>query len=163
MGGIALSLAALVLALPGGARLVGSHGVRLTVPDGWSQVVPTPSAIVDALTVLVVGTLGVRDDLTSSCQVAAYRVPARGAVVVVVAWRTATSGGGHLPPGRARLRKLRAVSRPSFECYSGRGAAEQVVLGGKAYQVNVLVGDRASRRLVTQALVVARSFDLLRR
>ena len=55
------------------------------------------------------------------------------------------------------------MSRPSFECYSGRGAAEQVVLGGKAYQVNVLVGDRASRRLVTQALLVARSFDLLRR
>ena len=124
---------------------------------------PTPSAIVDPLTVLVVGTRGVRDDLTSSCQVAAYRVPARGAVVVVVAWRTATSGGGHLPPGRARLRRLRAVSRPSFECYSGRGAAEQVVLGGKANQVNVLVGDRASRRLVTQALGVARSFDLLRR
>ena len=35
--------------------------------------------------------------------------------------------------------------------------------GSTIHASAVLVGDRASRRLVTQALVVARSFDLLRR
>jgi hypothetical protein len=110
----------------------------------------------------VVGTAGVASDLTVPCQIAAYRVPARAAVVVVVAWKTATSGGGHLQPGRAPLGALRSVRRPSFECFAGRGAAAQVVLGRRAYQVNVLVGDKASRKRVTEALAVARTFDLAR-
>jgi len=37
-----------------------------------------------------------------------------------------------------------------------------VVLGGNAYQVNVMVGDRASKRGVAQALAVGRSFKLAR-
>ncbi len=81
---------------------------------------------------------------------------------MVVGWKTATSGGGRLGPGRARLKKLRTVRRPSFECFTGRGAAAQVVLGGNAYQVNVMVGDRASKRGVAQALAVGRSFKLAR-
>jgi len=40
------------------------------------------------------------------------------------------------------------------------GAAAQVVLGGKAYQVNVMVGDRASKQRVAEALTVTRSFNL---
>ena len=71
-----------------------------------------------------------------------------------------TSGGGRLKPGRAPLKKLVTVTRPSFECFSGRGAAAQVVLGGKAYQVNVMVGDRASKQRVAEALTVTRSFNL---
>jgi hypothetical protein len=82
-------------------------------------------------------------------------------VVVVVGWKTATSGGGRLKPGRAPLKKLVRVRRPSFECFSGRGAAAQVALGDKAYQVNVMVGDRASRRVIAEALAVGRSFDRL--
>jgi len=65
-----------------------------------------------------------------------------------------------LKPGRAPLKKLVMVTRPSFECFSGRGAAAQVVLGGKAYQVNVMVGDRASKQRVAEALTVTRSFNL---
>jgi len=142
--------------------VISAHGVRLTVPTGWHQVEPTPSGVVDPRTLLVVGTAGARQNLRSVCQVAAYRVPARGAVVIVVAWRTATSGGGHLAPGRGPLRTLRHVTRPSFECYSGRGAAAQVVLGSRAYQVNVIVGDSASPTVIADALAVARSFDLAR-
>ena len=88
------------------------------------------------------------------------RIPSAGAVVVVVGWKSATSGGGRLKPGRAPLKKLVTVTRPSFECFSGRGAAAQVVLGGKAYQVNVMVGDRASKQRVAEALTVTRSFNL---
>ena len=57
---------------------------------------------------------------------------------------------------------LFAVHRPSFECFSGRGAVADVLLGGKPYQVNVMVGDRASKSRVAEALAVARSFDLAR-
>ena len=60
------------------------------------------------------------------------------------------------------LTKLVAVQRPSFECFRGRGAAAQLVLGGKAYQVSVLVGDLSTRSLVDRALAVARSFALAR-
>lgn len=97
----------------------------------------------------------------SQCQIAAYLIPAGGAVVVVVGWSSVTAGGGgHLKSGRAPLARLRSVQRPSFECFSGRGAAAQVVLGGKPYQVNVMVGDHASKPRVAQALAVARSFRL---
>ena len=54
------------------------------------------------------------------------------------------------------------MRRPSFECFTGRGAAAQVALGGRAYQINVMVGDKASKRRVAAALAVARSFDLTR-
>jgi hypothetical protein len=45
-----------------------------------------------------------------------------------------------------------------FECYAGRGAAAQVHLRGIDYQVNVMVGDRASSSRIADALRVARSF-----
>jgi hypothetical protein len=100
---------------------------------------------------------------TSQCQIAAYRIPAAGAVVVVVGWRSiVTAGGAPWKPGRAPLKKLVSVHRPSFECFSGRGAVAAVLLRGKPYQVNVMVGDRASKPSVAEALAVARSFDLVR-
>ena len=83
-------------------------------------------------------------------------------VVVVVGWKTVTSGGGQLRPGRNPLPALLGVRRPSFECYRGRGAAAQVALGGRAYQINVLVGDRATAQTITRALAVGRSFNLAR-
>ena len=146
-----------------GVRVVTGGGVRLALPAAWSRVRAAPSgAVTDPRTLLVVGTAGVRPR-SSSCQIAAYRIPAAGAAVVVVGWKSlASSGGGPLPRGRRSLRRLVAVHRPSFECFSGRGAAADVMLGGKPYQVNVLVGDRASRQRVAAALAVARSFDLAR-
>ena len=158
---VALLLSSLVLVSSGG-RIISSHGVRLVVPSGWHRIAPAgDGSVVDPRTLLVVGTAGVAPR-PSSCQIAAYRIPPRGAVVVVVGWKTATSGGGRLKPGRAPLKKLVAVTRPSFECFSGRGAVAQLALGGKAYQVNVMVGDRASKRRIAEALSVARSFDRVR-
>ena len=78
---------------------------------------------------------------------------------MVVGWKdVALSGLGNDRPGRYPLAKLTAVHRPSFECFSGRGAVATLKLGGRAYQVNVMVGDRASRQRVSDALAVARSF-----
>jgi hypothetical protein len=110
--------------------------------------------------VLVVGTSGVVPDPRVPCPIAAYRIPPAGAVVVVVRWRTRTSGGGTMGSGRGPLAGLRSVRRPSFECFSGRGASVSLALGPHAYQVNVLVGDRAPPRAVAAALAVGRSFDL---
>src|SRR3954464_12357452 len=138
---------------------LATRGVLLKVPDGWSRVTPAVAGnVVDPRTVLVGGTQGCRRR-QSRCQVAAYRVPPTGAVVVVIAWRTETSGGGVPPRSRTPLRKLK-LTRPSFECFKGRGGSAQLALGGKAYQVNVMVGDRASKHRIRQAIRAAQSFDL---
>jgi hypothetical protein len=163
---LALPVALLALASPlsacSGKRVISSHGIRVVVPPGWQRVEPAGDGnIIDPRTVLVVGTAGVRPR-SSQCQIAAYRVQPAGAAVVVVRWKTLTSGGGTAGIGRAPLRKLVRVRRPSFECFGGRGAAVSLGLAGKAYQVNVMVGDRASSGRVAEALRVARSFDLVR-
>ena len=136
---------------------VSSTGVRVVMPRNWMVVRPAPDApVIDPLTMLVVGTEGVRAR-SSQCQIAAYRVPAEGAVVVVVGW---AGRGGSMKPGRAPLKTMTTVRKPELECFSGRGAAAQVRLRGKVYQVNVMVGDRASKRRVAEALAVARSFNV---
>jgi hypothetical protein len=142
---------------------ISSHGVRLVVPRIWHQIEPASAgSVTDPQTLLVVGTAGVRP-LATNCKLAAYRLPPAGAVVVVVGWKSvATAGGAPWEPGRAPLQNLLAVHRPSFECFSGRGAVADVLLAGKPYQVNVMVGDRASKPRVEEALAVARSFDLAR-
>lgn len=154
---------ALVAAAGASATTTGTiraHGIALTLPAGWHRVrAAGDGPVTDPRTLLVVGKVGVRSKPTQ-CQIAAYRVPADGAVVVIVGWKTATSGGGHLAPGRWPLARLTSVRRPSFECFAGRGAAASLVLGGKAYQVNVMVGDAASARQISEALMVGRSFRL---
>ena len=137
-----------------------AHGVRLTAPAGWHRVAPWGSgAVTDPKTLLVAGTAGTRR-VVSACEITSYRPSARGAVVVVVGWKkggTPPNGGGRRP-----LRALRRVRPHTFECWRGRGAAAQVTLGGRVYQVNVLVGGRAAPRVVAQALAVGRSFDRAR-
>ena len=150
-----------------GDPVIVANGVRLVVPAGWQRVpAATPGPVTDPRTLLVVATAGVRPLSTQrspKCQIAAYRIPPTAAAVVIVRWQSVTSaGGGPWTAGRAPLSKLRSVHRPSFECFSGRGAVADVLLGEHPYQVNVLVGGRASKQLVAAALAVGRSFDLAR-
>ena len=155
-----LALALAGVASGSGGQTVRAHGVALTIPAGWHRV---PSAgdgpVTDPRTLIVVGTAGATPK-TTQCQIASYHVPADGAVVVIVRWKTATSGGGHMQPGRRPLKAMISVRRPSFECFAGRGVAATLALSGKAYQVNVMVGDSASAQRVTDALAVGRSFRL---
>jgi hypothetical protein len=155
-----ITLALLTAGCGGGTRTISAGGVRVHVPSNWHVVKPV-QAVDDPRTLLVIGTAGAAAK-SSRCEIASYRVPARGAVVVVVGWRTITSAGGTASPGRGPLKKLVSVTRPSFECFSGRGAVTSLTLAGKAYQVNVMVGNRASKQQVSDALAVARSFDLAR-
>ena len=142
------------------AHEVKAHGVELRVPAGWARVVSAGDGpVTDPRTLLVVGTAGVAAKPTR-CQIAAYRLPTHGAVVVIVGWKTATSGGGRMSPGRRPLKLLTDVRRPSFECFSGRGAAASLALGGKAYQVNVMVGDSASPKRIAAAPRWAAPFAL---
>lgn len=161
---VALTSLALVAAsaAAGKLRVVSAHGVQVSVPAGWHRLEPTPSAITDPRTLLVVGTAGVGWNLKSTCQDVAYRVPAAGVVVVVLGWKSLRLAGSPRPTGRAPLLKLVRVSRPIFECSSARGAVASVVLGSKAFQVNVMVGNRTTSARVAEALAVARSFDLSR-
>jgi hypothetical protein len=129
-------------------------GVSVKAPAGWELVAVADTAISDPRTVLVAGTEGAAPR-RSECQVAAYRVPAEGAVVVVLRW------AGRAPewlPTADDLSELR-LRREYFACFDGRGASTQIAVKGRAYQVNVMVGDRASHRTTANALAVARSFD----
>jgi len=151
-------LAVSTLGLSGG-HVIAANGVQLTAPAGWARVASAGDGpVTDPRTLLVVGTLGAQPR-ASRCQIAAYRVPANGAVVVIVGWKGA---GGNSRPGRKSLARLVSVRRVSFECFSGRGAVATLVLRGRQYQVNVMVGDRASKQRVEEALAVGRSFDVRR-
>jgi hypothetical protein len=144
-----------------GPRTIVANGVRVVAPAGWQRVRAAPTAITDPVTVLVVGTRGVRPRLVP-CEVSAYRIPLAGAAVVVVRWRTETSGGGRPPSSRRPLSHL-VLNRLGFECWpKHRGGAVELSLGGHAYQVNVLIGDRASSLTVDRARAIVRSFDLAR-
>jgi hypothetical protein len=147
-----------VLGAVGAGSAISANGVQVRAPAGWHRVAPARDSVTDPRTVLVAGTPGVRIRLTE-CQIAAYRIPAGGAAVVVVRWKPAS---GISARGRTALAKLTSVHRPSFECFKGRGAVAQVELRGRVYQVNVMVGNRASKQRIGEALGVARSFDLKR-
>ena len=155
---LAASVAALALASVAAAAMVGTArggGVELELPAGWEKVVPARGTTVgDPQTLLVVGTDGVRA-VDSDCQVSSYRVPANGAVVVVIGWRDAVGNSGFLPLSALRLR------RGTFECFAGRGAVAQVTRRNRDFQINVMVGDRASAETVEDALAAARSFALV--
>jgi hypothetical protein len=160
---IVLGLAFTPVAVADSHQAIRANGVTLTVPAGWHRVASAGDGFVtDPRTLLVAGTSGVAPKSTQ-CQIAAYRVPADGAVVVIVGWKTATSGGGRIKPGRWPLKKLTSVKRPSFfECFAGRGAVASLALAGRAYQVSVMVGNLASAQHIAEALAVARSFRLAR-
>ena len=149
--------AALVLASGASAGTIAVGGVSVTVPSGWVSVKPAPDpSIQQASPLLVVGTTGAAPR-KPHCPVAAYTVPAHGAVVVVLRWSAAE---GSKNTGRGPLAKLVGVKPAPFQCFAGRGAYAAVALGGRLYQVNVMVGDKASTAQIAQALAVARSFDL---
>jgi hypothetical protein len=136
---------------------VRGGGVELVLPDGWSRVQPPQQATTDdPRTVVVIGTDGVRA-VDTACTVSTYRVPADGAVVVVVGWRQPTGASSFLPLSALKLR------RGTFQCFPDRGAVAQVNRRGFDYQVNVMVGDRASQQTVDAALDAARSIAAARR
>ena len=107
-------------------------------------------------TLLVIGTEGVRAAETD-CQVSSYRVPATGAVVVVIGWRDTVGQAGFLPLSALKLR------RGTFECFAGRGAVAQLTRRNRDFQLNVMVGDRAEPETIADALEAARSFALVHR
>jgi hypothetical protein len=141
-----------------GGHVLSSHGVHVVAPAGWSSIRPARGPVTDPRTVLVAATDGVRTQ-PSRCSGQAYRVPPHGAAVVVLRWSSVVAAGGAPAPGRAPLERLVSVRRPFFECFAGRGAAADLLLAGKRYQVRVLVGDRATNARVQDALAVARSFE----
>ena len=157
---LAASVATLAFASVAAAAVVGTArggGVELELPAGWEKVVPARGTTLgDPQTLLVIGTEGVRA-VESDCQVSSYRVPANGAVVVVIGWRDAVGTSGFLPLSALKLR------RGTFECFAGRGAVAQVTRRNRDFQVNVMVGDRASAETIEDALAAARSIALVPR
>lgn len=157
---VASALAAAVAAATAAAAagdVVRAAGIQLDLPDGWAKVVPARSSTLDdPRTLLVIGTDGVKA-VDSDCQVASYRVPADGAVVVVIGWKDSVGGSSYLPMSGLRLR------RGTFDCFSGRGAVARVTKRDRDFQVNVMVGDRAGSDTIATALDAARSLALAQR
>ena len=157
--GLVAALALVSSASAAAWGVLRANGVLVRAPGGWELVQAADAApVTDPRTVLVVGTDGTAAR-RSECQVAAYRVPADGAVVVVLRW--AGKAPDWLADDRDVLSDLK-LRRAYFECFDGRGAAAQVAVKGRAYQVNLMVGDRAAAKTVANALAVARSFDVVR-
>ena len=121
-------------------------------PTAGRRSLPRPDTRTDPRTLLVIGTDGVKA-ITSDCQVSSYRVPADGAAVVVIGWRDSV-GASYLPLSAMKLR------RGTFECFAGRGAVGRITRRDRDFQVNVLVGDRASDATVATALDAARSLGV---
>jgi len=149
-------LAPLAAATDGAHVLRGAGGAQVTAPAGWSRVDAAVLDVTEPRTLLVIGTKGVRA-IETACQVSSYRVPPDGAVVVVIGWKRPSAGVVWLPLSTMRLR------RDTFECFDGRGAVAQIVRGGRDYQLNVMVGDRADTQVAAEALAVARSFAVASR
>src|SRR5436309_1155707 len=102
------ALACAAVGMANSGRVISAHGVRVVVPSQWHRIRSARDGnIIDPRTLLVVGTSGVRPR-ASQCQIAAYRIPVSGAAIVVVGWRTARSGGGHLKPRRAPPKEARS-------------------------------------------------------
>jgi hypothetical protein len=138
------------------AEVARGGSVELSIPVGWEKVTPAKERAVDPETLLVIGTDGVRA-IESECQVSSYRVPATGAVVVVIGWRDSGDRAGILPLSEMKLR------RGTFECFAGRGAVAQVTRRSRDFQVNVMVGDRAEPETIADALEAARTFAVVPR
>ena len=147
--GLAAVVAATASAVTGDAARGG--GVQLTLPDGWSKVVTRDTRVDDPRTLLVVGTDGVKA-IDSDCQVSSYRVPADGAVVVVIGWRDSMGGTGLLPFSGMKLR------RGTFDCFAGRGAVGRLTRRDRDFQLNLMVGDRASAATIDAAFDAVKSF-----
>src|SRR6266404_8991354 len=148
-----------VLGAVGVGGPISANGVQVWAPAGWHRIASAGDGpVTDPRTLLVVGTSGVRPH-TTQCQIAAYSIPAAGAVVVIVGWK---GGNGDTRVGTKELARLTAVKRSVFECFKGRGAVATVVLRQREYQVNVMVGDRATKRRIGEALDVVHSFALKR-
>jgi hypothetical protein len=135
-------------------RTIEGNGIALRVPVDWVRV-PRADAgsTADPHTFLVVGTQGVRP-IETDCLASSYRVPADGAAVAVIGWKRKLST--HYVGGRENL-YARELERGYFDCFAGRGIAAQIDLDGRTYQVNVMVGDRAERSTILDALAAARS------
>jgi hypothetical protein len=138
-------------------RTVEANGVSLRLTDDWLRVARAEErATANPRTLIVAGTHGVHA-IDTDCQVATYRIPSDGAAVVVIGWRRRV-GTSYLPGKEALVAK--ELERGYFECFDGRGVAVQLELQGHTYQLNVMVGDRADRGTITDALAAARSFAL---
>jgi hypothetical protein len=151
----AVTLAALAVSVAHAAlgETVRAGGVQLSLPGGWAKVVPARDRVDEPKTLLVVGTDGSRA-IESDCQVSSYRVPADGAVVVVIGWHDSVGSGTFLPLSGMKLR------RGTFECFAGRGGVARVTRRDRDFQVNVMVGDKADAATIADALETARSFAL---
>jgi hypothetical protein len=153
LAAVGLAAAVVASAAVAAGDVARAGGVQLTLPDGWAKVVSHDTRVDDPRTLLVIGTDGVKA-VDSDCQVSAYRVPSDGAVIVVIGWRDSVGETNILPLSTMKLR------RGTFDCFAGRGAVGRVTRRDRDFQLNLMVGDRASVATIDAAFDAVKSFGL---
>jgi hypothetical protein len=135
----------------------GEAGVRVALPAGWHSTPPVQGAVTNPLTRIVVASGPIRDNPTSSCQVAAYAFPKTAVAIVVVEWTKPIAGTarGDEPPRprhftAANLR-LRAHN---IECFAGPGGSIEFSARHHTFAAYLMLGTRAPSRLAVAARAV---------
>lgn len=132
---------------------VGSAGVTVGLPAGWSTAPPQDGNVTDPVTRLVVSSapLGIG---TTPCQIGGYGMADDAVTLVVVEW--AGDPGPRLPPRPARFTSswLPVQPPPALECFDGPGGSVQFVQRGRSFGAYLLLGERAPPSLVDEARTV---------
>lgn len=151
---VVVVLAFTSVASGGGGRTVRAQGVALTMPAGWHGVASAGDGpVTDPRTLLVVGTVRVAPK-PSQCQIAAYRVPAHGAVVVIVGWKDRDERRRSDEPGALAAKEADLREARELRVLRGTGGSCVACPRWKAYQVNVMVGNSTPAQQIAEALAI---------
>lgn len=137
---------------------VGSAGVTVVLPAGWSTAAPQDGNVIDPVARLVVSSARL-GEWGGPCQIDGYSMAAVAVTLIVVEWDG--DAGPRLPPRPARFTRswLPVEPPPALECFEGPGGAVQFIQRGRVFGAYLLVGERAPAALVDEA---RRVLDTLR-
>jgi hypothetical protein len=136
-------------------RRVVAHGIAVSLPDRWHIVPPLLPRRIDRSAVIGVGTAGVRPG-KPRCAFGSFVIPPSGTTVLVVATPQFPAPRRSLSEAAQHL----ALRKGSVECwYHHRGGVVFGEVGGRAYELAILVGDAASDAQINLAKRVAASVE----
>jgi hypothetical protein len=132
---------------------IGTAGVSVELPPKWDATPPADGNVVDPVTRVVVssGTIAPKQ---VPCQIARHSPSPMNVTLVIVEWKPTDEASPPLRPERFSPATVTLHEPPAIECFDGRGGSVQFVDHGRAFGAYLLVGNRASQRLVDKLLDV---------
>jgi hypothetical protein len=135
------------------AERTGEAGVTVKIPAGWHSGAPADGNVVDPLTRVVASSAPIRLRQVP-CQIARYAPGPADVTLVVVEWKPSEAARPALRPARFTSETFEVHPPPAIECFGGPGGSVQFVDNGRVFGAYLLEGERASERLVEEALEV---------